>query len=80
MNLAKDKISRPNKTFIEQKDCLDKELKDKTPMRPQLPKKKPLLGEYEKRNHVEVISNTQAPTSIRIELNPDGSIKKIEKK
>ena len=55
MNLAKDKISRPNKTFIEQKDCLDKELKDKTPMRPQLPKKKPLLGEYEKRNHVEKI-------------------------
>lgn len=36
--------------------------------------------EFEKRNHVEVISNTQAPTSIRIELNPDGSIKKIEKK
>jgi hypothetical protein len=49
MNLEKDKISRPNKTFIEQKDCLDKELKDKTPMRPQLPKKKPLLGEYEKK-------------------------------
>ena len=55
MNLAKNKISRPNKTFIEQKDCLDKELKDKTPLRPQLPKKKPLLGEYEKRNHVEKI-------------------------
>ena len=28
MNLAKDKISHPNKTFIEQKDRLDKELKD----------------------------------------------------
>jgi len=55
MNLAKNKISRPNKTFIEQKDCLDKELKDKTPLRPQLPKKKPLIGEYEKRNHVEKI-------------------------
>ena len=55
MNLEKSKISRPNKTFIEQKDCLDKELKDKTPLRPQLPKKKPLQGEYEKRNHVEKI-------------------------
>lgn len=36
--------------------------------------------EFEKRNHVEVISNTQAHTSIRIELNPDGSVKKIVKK
>lgn len=36
--------------------------------------------EFEKRHRVEVISNTRAPTSIRIELNPDGSIKKIEKK
>ena len=35
MNLEKSKISRPNKTFIEQKDCLDKELKDKTPLVPQ---------------------------------------------
>ena len=36
-------------------DCLDKELKDKTPIIPQLPKKKPLINEYEKRNHVEKI-------------------------
>jgi len=37
--------------------------------------------EYEKRNRVEVISNTQMPTHvIKIELNPDGSVKKISKK
>ena len=55
MNLEKSKISRPNKTFIEQKDCLDKELKDKTPLVPQLPHKKPVTGDYEKRVHVEKI-------------------------
>ena len=55
MNLEKSKISRPNKTFIEQKDCLDKELKDKTPIVPQLPHKKPVTGDYEKRVHVEKI-------------------------
>ena len=55
MNLEKSKISRPNKTFIEQKDCLDKELKDKTPLVPQLPHKKPVTGDYEKRIHVEKI-------------------------
>lgn len=36
--------------------------------------------EFEKRNRVEIISNSQMPTSIRIELNPDGSVKKIIKK
>lgn len=36
--------------------------------------------EFEKRHHVEVISNTQMPQFIRIELNPDGSVKKIIKK
>lgn len=34
--------------------------------------------EYEKRHHVDVISNTQIPNQvIKIELNPDGSVKKI---
>ena len=36
--------------------------------------------EYEKQHRVEVISNTQMPQSIRIELNPDGSVRKIIKK
>lgn len=37
--------------------------------------------DFEKRPHVEVISNTQMPKQvIRIELNPDGSVKKISKK
>ena len=36
--------------------------------------------EFEKKNRVEVISNTQMPQLIRIELNPDGSVKKIIKK
>lgn len=36
--------------------------------------------EFENRNRVQVISNTQMPKSIRIELNPDGSVKKIIKK
>jgi len=37
--------------------------------------------EFEKRNQVNIISNTQMPTNnvIRIELNPDGSVKKISK-
>ena len=35
-------------------------------------------NEFEKKNHVEIISNTQMPNNvIRIELNPDGSVKKI---
>ena len=38
-------------------------------------------GDFEKRPQVEVISNTQMPKQvIRIELNPDGSVKKISKK
>jgi hypothetical protein len=37
--------------------------------------------EYEKRHQVEVISNNQMPHKvIMIELNPDGSVKKISKK
>ena len=37
--------------------------------------------EYEKRHQVEVISNNQMPRNvIMIELNPDGSVKKISKK
>ena len=37
--------------------------------------------EYEKRHQVEVISNNQMPRRvIMIELNPDGSVKKISKK
>ena len=38
--------------------------------------------EFEKQNKVEIISNTQMPNNhvIRIELNPDGSVKKISKK
>lgn len=38
--------------------------------------------EFEKQNQVEIISNTQMPNNhvIRIELNPDGSVKKISKK
>ena len=36
--------------------------------------------EFENRNRVQVISNTQMPQSIRIELNPDGSVRKIIKK
>ena len=55
MNIAKSKIERPAKTLVTKNDCLDKELKDKTPLVPQLPKKKPLLKEYEKRNHLEKI-------------------------
>lgn len=36
--------------------------------------------EFEKRNQVNVISNTQMPQQvIRIELNPDGSVRKISK-
>ncbi|MDO5815887.1 MAG: Mov34/MPN/PAD-1 family protein [Methanobrevibacter sp.] len=36
--------------------------------------------EFEKRNHINVISNTQMPQQvIRIELNPDGSVRKISK-
>lgn len=37
--------------------------------------------EFEKRNQVNIISNTQMPANnvIRIELNPDGSVKKISK-
>ena len=36
--------------------------------------------EYEKQNQVEIISNTQMPNNvIRIDLNPDGSVKKITK-
>ena len=41
--------------MIQQKDCLDKELKDKRPLVPQLPHKKPVMGEYEKKNHIEKI-------------------------
>jgi proteasome lid subunit RPN8/RPN11 len=39
--------------------------------------------EYERKHQVEVISNTQMPRQpqvIRIELNPDGTVKKISKK
>jgi proteasome lid subunit RPN8/RPN11 len=36
--------------------------------------------EFENQNRVEVISNTQMPQLIRIELNPDGSVRKIIKK
>ena len=36
--------------------------------------------EYEKRNQMEIISNTQLPNHvIKIELNADGSIKRISK-
>jgi hypothetical protein len=49
MNLQK--IERPKKTFIEQKDCLDKEFKDKTPIIPEVPHKKPVAKEYERNNH-----------------------------
>lgn len=40
------------------------------------------INHYEKQPHVEIISNTQMPNQkvIRIELNPDGSVKKISKK
>ena len=40
------------------------------------------ISHYEKQPHVEIISNTQMPNQkvIRIELNPDGSVKKISKK
>jgi hypothetical protein len=55
MDLEKSKISRPKKAFIPKNDCLDKELKDKTPLGPQLPQKKPIMNDYEKRNHVEKI-------------------------
>ncbi|MBP3790683.1 MAG: Mov34/MPN/PAD-1 family protein [Methanobrevibacter sp.] len=37
-------------------------------------------SEFERRNQVNIMSNTQMPGHvIRIELNPDGSVKKIEK-
>ena len=37
-------------------------------------------GEYEKRHHVEVISNNQLPNQvIKIELNPDGSVKRVSR-
>ena len=55
MNKEKAKISRPKKSYIERKDCLDKELKDKTKLVPQLPQKKPIMKDYEKRIHVEKI-------------------------
>ena len=55
MNKEKAKISRPKKSYIERKDCLDKELKDKTKLVPQLTQKKPIMKDYEKRIHVEKI-------------------------
>ena len=37
-------------------------------------------NEYERRNQINVISNTQMPNQvIKIELNSDGSVKKITK-
>ena len=43
--------------------------------------KRHLMNSIEKRPQVEVISNTQMPHNvIRIELNPDGTVKKISKK
>ena len=55
LNLEKAKIQRPKKTFIDPKDCLDKDFKDKSQLVPQVPQKKPGLNEYEKRNHQEKI-------------------------
>jgi hypothetical protein len=48
------KYERPKKSFIEKKDCLDKDFKDKSPVIPQVPQKKP-IKDYEKRVHVEKI-------------------------
>ena len=55
MDLEKSKIQRPKKTFIERKDCLDNQLKVKTALEPQLPKRKSIIAEYEKKNHQEKI-------------------------
>ena len=55
MNLEKEKIHRPKKTFIERKDCLDNELNVKKGLEPPVPKKKSNLAEYEKNNHIEKI-------------------------
>jgi hypothetical protein len=40
-----------------------------------------MKNRFDRKPHVEVISNTQMPKRvIRIELNPDGTVKKIDKK
>ena len=37
-------------------------------------------GEYEKRHQIDVISNNQLPNQvIKIELNPDGSVKRVSR-
>ena len=42
--------------------------------------RKNLYADYEKQNQVEISTNTQLPNQVvRIELNPDGSIRKITK-
>ena len=54
INLDNAKCERPKKSFIERNDCLDKDFKDKSPITPQVPQKKP-IKDYEKRNHREKI-------------------------
>ena len=54
INLDNAKYERPKKSFIERNDCLDKDFKDKSPITPQVPQKKP-IKDYEKRNHREKI-------------------------
>ena len=40
-----------------------------------------MAEEYERRHQMRTVSNTQLPTHvIKIELNPDGSVKRITKK
>lgn len=55
MNLENSKIARPKKTFIERNDCLDNNMKDKSPFIPEIPHKKAILNQYEKNNHRDKI-------------------------
>ena len=55
INLDNVKYERPKKAFIDRNDCLDKNFKDKSPIIPELPHKKQVLTEYEKKNHQEKI-------------------------
>ena len=55
MNLYNSKIARPKKTFIERNDCLDNNMKDKSPFIPEIPHKKAILNQYEKNNHRDKI-------------------------
>lgn len=55
IDLNNVKYERPKKAFIDRNDCLDKNFKDKSSIIPQVPHKRQVLKEYEKKNHQEKI-------------------------